>query len=185
MRSAIDNRVPRRIGFVGAAGGLVSVLMLAGCPGTLDLSQFQSGSGGSTGAGGGNATGGATGTGGADCTGGNDGATIVTTQCARSGCHDSSGAQFSANLDLTVNSTIGSRLVGVMAAEPTSLNMASCTSEPQPLLIAGPGQAMGLLVDKIGPNFPCGGRMPLDSVTPLSTTQQNCVIQWATTLTSQ
>jgi hypothetical protein len=174
-------------GFVGAAGGLVSLLMLAGCPGTLDLAQFQSGSGGSTGTGGSNATGGATGTGGAaaDCTGGNDGASIVTNNCARSGCHDSASAQFSASLDLTVNATIGSRLVGVMAAEPTALNMASCTSEQEPLLMAGPGQATGLLVDKIGPNFPCGGRMPLDSVAPLSTTQQNCVIQWATTLTSQ
>jgi hypothetical protein len=184
MRSAIRDEVLRRIGFAGAAGGLVSVLMLAGCPGTLDLSQFQSS--GNTGAGGTNATGGTTGSGGtaADCTGGNDGATLVTNNCARSGCHDSSSAQFSASLDLTVNSTIGSRLVGVMAAQPTAFNMASCTSQPQPLLIAGPGQAMGLLVDKIGPNFPCGGRMPLDSVAPLSTTQQSCVIQWATTLTS-
>jgi hypothetical protein len=183
MRSAVPNEVLRRIGFVGAAGGLVSVLMLAGCPGTLDLSQFQSGSGGSSATGG---SGGATGTGGAaaNCTGGNDGATIVMGQCAVSGCHDSSGAQFSAGLDLTVNATIGSRLVGVPAAQPTAFNMASCTSEQEPLLIAGPGQAMGLLVDKIGPNFPCGGRMPLDSVAPLSTTQQNCVIQWATTLTS-
>jgi len=157
---------------------------VAGCPGTLDLSQFQSGSGGSSPTGG---SGGSTGTGGAsaNCTGGNDGATIVMGQCAVSGCHDPSGAQFSASLDLTVNSTIGSRLVGVPAAQPTAFNMASCTSEQEALLIAGPGQATGLLVDKIGPNFPCGGRMPLDSVAPLSTTQQNCVIQWATTLTSQ
>ena len=185
MTSPGRSDVLRGGGFAGAAGGLLSVLMLAGCPGTLDLAEFQSGSGGSNATGGSGQSGGSTGTGGAsaDCTGGNDGATIVTNSCAIGGCHDPSGAQFSASLDLTVNSTIGSRLVGVPAAQPTAFNMASCTSEQEALLIAGPGQATGLLVDKIGPNFPCGGRMPL-GYPPLSTTQQNCLTQWATTLTS-
>jgi hypothetical protein len=184
MRSLGRSDVLGWSGFAGTAGGLVSVLMLAGCPGTLDLSEFPTGSGG-TNATGGSGSGGSTGTGGAsaDCTGNNDGATIVTMQCAVSGCHDSASAQFSASLDLTVNSTIGSRLVGVMAAQPAGINMASCSSEQEPLLKANTSPAMGLLVDKIGPNFPCGGQMPLDSL-PLSTTQQNCLIQWATTLTS-
>lgn len=194
MQSLLRSQVSGWLGFAGAAGALVSVLVLSGCPGTLDVSRFETGgsngTGGSGGSGGGTGgtggSGGSSGTGGAsaDCTGNNDGATIVTMQCAVSGCHDTASSQFAANLDLTVNSTIGSRLVGVMAAQATALNMASCSSEQEPLLEANTNPAMGLLVDKIGPNFPCGGRMPLDNPAPLSTTQQTCLIQWATTLTS-
>jgi hypothetical protein len=89
MTSPGRSDVQRRGGFAGAAGGLLSVLVLAGCPGSLDLAEFQSGSGGSNATGGSSQTGGSTGTGGAsaDCTGGNDGATIVTNSCAVSTCH--------------------------------------------------------------------------------------------------
>jgi hypothetical protein len=161
--------------------------MLSGCPGTLDLTRFEnSGTGGNTGTGGSNPTGGATGTGGtaSNCTGNNDGATIIAMNCAVSGCHDTAGAPFSASLDLTVNATIGSRLVGVMAAAPTATNQAVCTSEQEPYLIAQPGPAMGLLIDKVKPTRPCGAQMPADSAFLLTPTQQSCLIQWATTLTS-
>ncbi len=167
----------------------MSALMLSGCPGTLDVNEFSmTGSGGNTatgGTGGGNPTGGATGTGGtasSNCTGGNDGATIVTMTCATQGCHDPTGAPFSGSLDLTVNSSIGSRLVGVMASQPTGTNMAACTSQTEPYL-AATNPVTGLLIDKIKPTYPCGSRMPYAGL-PLSTTQQNCLIQWATTLTS-
>jgi hypothetical protein len=155
--------------------------MLSGCPGTLDPSQFQtvSGSGGTTGTGG-------SGTGGTannDCTGGNDGATIVSTICAASGCHDTADANtFGAGLDLTVNSSIGSRLVGVQS--PGDINAgAACTGNTEPYLVAQSSPATGLLIDKLNPTPPCGSRMPY--VGPaLTTTQQTCLIQWATTLTS-
>jgi hypothetical protein len=176
--------VQRWGGFAGAAGGLVSVLMLAGCPGTLDPAEFQAGSGGSTATGGSGQTGGSTGSGGAaaSCTGGNDGATIVTNNCATSDCHDPAGASFSGGLDLTVDSGISARLVGV-TSQGTANNGSSCMGESEPYLVAQSNPATGLVIDKIGPNPPCGSRMPFVGPT-LSTTQQTCLIQWATTLTS-
>jgi len=186
MQSPLRSQVSGRVGFAGAAGALISILMLSGCPGTLDPALFQTGTGGSgSGTGGSSSTGGSTGTGGssANCTGSNDGPTLVTNQCAYAGCHDTADAQFSANLDLTVDSTISSRLVGVMAAQPAGSNQAACMNETEPLLVAGSNPATGLLVDKIKPNPPCGVRMPFSGIA-LSTMQQTCLIQWATTLTS-
>jgi hypothetical protein len=182
MQSTLRSHVPGWVGFAGAAGALVSVLLLSGCPGTLDPALFQTGTGGT---GGSNSTGGTTGTGGSssNCTGSLDGAALVASQCAYAGCHDSSSAQFSADLDLTVDSTISSRLVGVMAAQPAGSNQARCMDETEPLLVAGSNPATGLLVDKIKPNPPCGVRMPYSGIA-LSTMQQTCLIQWATTLTS-
>ena len=93
MQSLLRSQVSGWVGFAGAAGALVSVLMLSGCPGTLDPTLFPTASGSTgrerSGTGGGNPTGGSTGTGGtsSNCTGGNDGATIVMSQCAISGCH--------------------------------------------------------------------------------------------------
>ncbi len=178
---------PEWVGFAGTVGVLVSVLMLSGCPGTLDLSQFKGTGGSGSGTGGSNPTGGSTGTGGtaSNCTGNNDGATIVTMNCAVSGCHDTAGAPFSASLDLTINSTVGSRLVGVMAAAATATNQAVCTSQQEPYLIAQPGPATGLLIDKITMTHPpCGAFMPADAPSLLPAAQQSCLIQWATTLTS-
>ena len=190
MQSVFRGHVRGWVGLASAAGALISVLTLAGCPGTLDPALFPTGSGasngtGGSGTGGSNPTGGSTGTGGssANCTGSNDGPTLIAGQCAYIGCHNASGAQFSANLDLTVDSTIGARLVGVMAAQPYGSNQASCMNETEPLLVAGSNPATGLFVDKIKPNPPCGARMPFTGIA-LSTMQQTCLIQWATTLTS-
>jgi|HubBroStandDraft_2_1064218.scaffolds.fasta_scaffold23720_3 hypothetical protein len=189
----VGQRVGRRVGrvgFAGAAGALVSVLMLSGCPGTLDPSQFGSGSGGST------ATGGSTGTGGAaanNCTGDLDGATLVMTQCAISGCHDATDANtLGAGLDLTVDSSIGSRLVGVVSPGDTNASSV-CGGNTEPYLVSGSNPATGLLVQKIQTSPKCattesppccGTPMPYPGIVLLSVQQQNCLIQWATTLTS-
>ena len=181
------------VGGAGAAGVLVAVLMLSGCPGTLDPTLFNTGTGGSnatggsgSGTGGSNPTGGATGTGGSpgNCTGGNDGATLVATNCASSGCHDSAGSAFSGGLDLTVDANIGSRLVGVTSVG-TANNESKCMGNTTPYLNAGSNPATGLLIDKISStNPPCGSFMPYASPSLLPAGQRTCLIQWATTLTS-
>ncbi len=179
---------PGRLGrWLGALVALVAVPSLGGCPGTLDqaLSAEASGSGG------GGATpgsGGSTGTGGGgtfDCTGGNDGATLVTARCAVSGCHVAgvAGAGQSGGLDLTVNAGLASRLVGVTTVG-TATNSSKCVGNPEPYLETGVTPAMGLLIEKMTNTPPCGDQMPDFSAQPLSTTQQNCIIQWATTLVS-
>jgi hypothetical protein len=191
MQSLLRRHVPVGVGFAGAAGALVSVLMLSGCPGTLDPSQFQSGSGGTTGTGGSSSgTGGATSN---NCTGGNDGASVVTGNCAISGCHDTSDANtLGAGLDLTVDATIATRLVGVVSPGDTSAG-STCGGNSEPYLNSGSNPATGLLVQKIlsSPKCStsdsppcCGDPMPYPGFALLSTQQQTCLIQWATTLTS-
>lgn len=178
---------------VGLAGALMSVLMLSGCPGTLDPHEFQTGgntgSGGITatgGTGGGNPTGGAIGTGGnPNCTGGNDGATIVTMNCASVSCHIPGAVNdgTTGGLDLTVDANIASRLVGVMSVG-TADNMSKCMGNTTPYLNPGSKPATGLLIDKINPSPPCGVQMPASSPMFLTPMQKTCLIQWATTLTS-
>jgi len=168
---------------------LVSVLILSGCPGTLDPNQFNmtSGTGGS-GSGGSNPTGGSTGTGGGSgsCTGGNNGANIVTANCATTFCHipGDKNAGTSGGLDLTVDANIGSRLVGVKTVGSVD-NASECVGNTTPYLNAGSNPATGLLIDKVTMTHPpCGGQMPDSAPFPLTATQQSCLIQWATTLTS-
>ncbi len=156
MQSVFRSNVSGWVGLAGAAGALVSVLTLSGCPGTLDPTLFTTGTGGSggsgSGTGGSNPTGGSTGTGGAavNCTGANDGATLVTSQCASpSGCHNTAdAANFAAGLDLTINSTIASRLVDVTSPGDTAANSA-CGGNTEPYLKSGSNPATGLLVQKI------------------------------------
>lgn len=189
MQSPRRSQVSGWVGLAGVAGALVAVLTLSGCPGTLDPNQFtNNGSGGNTGSGGSNPTGGSTGSGGgnASCTGDNDGATIVTMNCATSSCHIPGPANDgnSGGLDLTVDSNIGSRLVGVMSVG-TAANSSQCMGNSTPYLNANSNPATGLLIDKLqASTLPCGALMPFASPMPLSTTQRNCLIQWATTLTS-
>jgi hypothetical protein len=191
MQRAVHRYVPGWFGFAGAVGAVVSVLALTGCPGTLDpeLAKMATGAGNSTGTGGGGTGGGGTGGGGSsgtggtvasNCTGGNDGAMMVASICATSGCHDTSDAPFSGGLDLTVNSSIGSRLVGGSAG--TVAQNSSCTGMG-PYLDPGSNPATGLLIDKVKATFPCGNQMPFGG-TPLTAQQQTCLVQWATTLTS-
>jgi hypothetical protein len=99
--------------------------------------------------------------------------------CAISGCHSTSSASLlGAGLDLTVNSSIGSRLVGVMSAGKGN---SMCKGSTEPYLVAKTNPAMGLFVDKLNPSPPCGVQMPQVGG-PLTSDQQNCIIQWATGL---
>jgi len=195
MQSPLRSQVSGWIGIGGAASALVTILMLSGCPGTLDPALFPtSGAGGSNATGGSNPTGGSTGTGGTapgNCTGGNDGATLVMGQCAISGCHDTTSANTAgAGLDLTVNSSIASRLIGVVSSGDSSAG-STCGGNTNPYLNANSNPATGLLIDKIksspkctANSACCGTPMPYPGISLLSSTQQTCLIQWATTLTS-
>jgi hypothetical protein len=180
-----------RYWLAGAVGALGAVTTLSGCPGTLDpqVAALASESGGSSGSStGGNGSGGATGSGGStvDCTGNNDGATIVTMNCATSDCHIPGAANdgTAGGLDLTVDANIGARLVNVTSVG-TASNGSKCAGNTEPYLKGGVTPAMGLLIDKVQmAHPPCGAQMPYAAPFPLTATQQTCLIQWATTLTS-
>lgn len=163
------------------AGLLLAAGALTGCPGSLDPDLMgqppSTGSGGSTGTGGSMGTGGGSGN---NCTGDNDGATIVTSQCVV--CHSTSAAnQLGGGLDLTIDANIKSRLVGVKSPS-NEVGMSECGGKG-PYLNAGSSPATGLLIDKIQmATPPCGKQMPW-LLPALPTVQQQCLIQWATTLT--
>ncbi len=197
MQSLLRSQVSGWVGFAGAAGALATVLALSGCPGTLDPSMFKNtggsngtGTGGSgSGTGGSNPTGGSTGAGGTasgNCTGGNDGASILTQNCATSFCHIPGAVNdgTAGGLDLTPDSNIGSRLVGVTSVG-TATNGSMCVGNTTAYLVAGITPATGLFIDKFTmAHPPCGAQMPFDAPMPLNATQQMCLIQWATTLIS-
>ena len=155
---------------VGAALVLIASL---GCAGSLDPKEFPA-TGSSGGAGGGASA--------AICVGDLDGATIVMTSCAVVGCHDAADASFSgAGLDLTIDPTISSRLVG--ATSPGDTDAGSlCGGNETPYLNASSSPATGLLIDKLAPDPPCGSRMPQGGA--LTSQQRTCLIAWATTLTA-
>jgi hypothetical protein len=188
MQSSIRSDLSGWVGLVGAAGALVSVLVLAGCSGTVDPAVVKSGTGGNTGTGGSSPTGGATGSGvtALNCTGDNDGVSVIMVNCATTFCHIPGAANdgTAGGLDLTVDANIGSRLVGVTSVG-TADNASKCMGNSTPYLTAGSNPATGLLIDKVTMTHPpCGDQMPEDAPFPLSTMQKNCLIQWATTLTS-
>ena len=198
MQSAIRRNVSGRFGFLRAAVALASVLTLFGCSGAMDPAVVKAGTGGSTGSGdtgnggtgnaGSGSAGGATGTGGSalDCTGANSGASILTANCATSFCHIPGAANdgTAADLDLTVDANIGSRLVGVTSGG-TADNGSRCMTSSTPYLDPGSNPATGLLIDKVTMTHPpCGDQMPKGAPFPLSTMQKSCLIQWATSLTS-
>ena len=152
----------------GVGAALVIIASL-GCAGSLDPSEFPA-----TGSGGGGPT--------ATCAGDLDGAKIVMKSCAVVGCHDATDANLSgAGLDLTVDATIGSRLVGVTSPGDTDAGSA-CGGNQEPYLNASSSPATGLLIDKVASNVPCGSRMPLGGA--LTSQQQSCLVAWATTLTT-
>jgi hypothetical protein len=167
-------RRPLRWGaFAGAAGALLAACVLTGCPGDIDPSIMMpaSGSGGS-----GSGTGG--GSGNVDCSGANAGDQIVMNTCAQSSCHSSSNNILNAGLDMTLDSNIGSRLVGVMSkGQGASL----CGSSTEPYLVPNVTPATGLLIDKLNSSPPCGVQMP--ELPPyLTAAQTQCFINWATTI---
>ena len=202
MQRVGRRHVPGWFGVASAVGALISVSMLSGCPGTLDPSAFpppSTGSGGSgmatggsSATGGNSATGGSTGSGGATgtggttpltCTGNNDGATIISGTCAQQFCHDSSGAADCGGLDLTNDSGLASRLIGVQSMGSPSTNGSLCAgTTTNPYLVANSNPATGLLIDKIQTKVACGDPMPLAGT--LTNMQRKCLVQWATTLTS-
>jgi len=174
MPRAMHRHLPPSVRPFGGAS-FVLLLALSGCPGMLDPDVLKM----ATGAGGNTGSGGNTGTGGTSSNCAAEGASVIMSTCATIGCHDPTGATFSGGLDLTVDSTIGSRLVGVM---PGTAASSACTGDG-PYLVAGSNPATGLLIDKLQTVPPCGNQMPLGQLT-LKAQEQSCLIQWATTLTS-
>jgi hypothetical protein len=179
----------RASGWLGLLGVLAISLCSLGCPGTLDPSLLGLLDGGGSGAtGGSSAKGGKGATGGASATGGsggaagggctNGGADLVTNSCVSIGCHDSLTVE--AGLDLTPNSSVGSRLIGVKS---TGASASACGGFATPYLVAGSNPATGLLINKIslsnGNAGLCGDAMPYPGVTLLSANQQTCIEQWA------
>jgi hypothetical protein len=216
MQLNLQRLVPGWVGVAGAVGAFLAVSALSGCPGNLDPvlagmalggssgsgsggngsgSGGSNNSGGSTGSGG-SSSGGSTGTGGGtvSCTGNLDPTTLIMTQCASSGCHDSTYAdQYGAGLDLTVNSTIKSRLVGVTSPGNTGAG-SKCAGNTEPYLNPNSNPATGLLIQKFSSSPKCsssesppccGDAMPSPGIVLLTANQQTCLIQYFTTLTTQ
>ena len=141
-----------------------------GCPGTLDPSLVGTETTGTGGTGA--ATGGGTGgTNGAGCADG--GTQIVASLCATIGCHDSTTME--GGLDLTPNSAIGSRLVGVTSTG----NGPDSVCGGKTYLVTGSNPASGLLIDKIKGAQTCGAGMPYPGASLLPASQQACIEQWA------
>jgi hypothetical protein len=173
-------RRPLRWGAIAGAAGalLLAAVALTGCPGDIDpsIKMPLQGTGGS-----GSGTGGTSG--GGDCTGGNSGDQIIATTCAVSGCHTGGTVSTTgAGLDLTLDSGLQTRLVGVMSSGSNIFSL--CNSVHEAYLNDNSDPATGLLIDKINSSPPCGVQMPQIGA-HLTADQINCVVQWATTLTSQ
>jgi hypothetical protein len=191
--------------FVSAVSGCPGTLdptlagMASGSGGSGSGSGGSNNSGGSTGSGGSSNSGGSTGSGGSstDCTGNNDINFIVMgtgdsrcpgtacNACAQSGCHipdsgSTKSASLSGGLDMTLDSGIGSRLIGVFSG--TTANASECTSSGKNYLDAQSNPATGLLIDKIKANPSCGKRMPYPGITVLTSAQITCFQNWAESL---
>jgi hypothetical protein len=171
----------RASGWLGLLGVVATSLGATGCPGTLDPALLGNGTG-TGGTGGGGGTGGTV-----TC----DVTTIFTQSqgvvlgCTTTGCHNTSDAPVSAaGLDLTLNATIGSRLVGVVSPGDTAAGSV-CSGVTTPYLNPGQNPATGLLIDKITlPSgsaglCPGGTAMPYPGINRLTATQITCVEQWA------
>lgn len=159
----------------GVTGWLLAAGAVAGCAGSLDPSLNQTGSGGNDGTGSGGNMGSGGGGSSLTCTGDNDPMMILTSTCTT--CHVSGNA-LSAGLDLTPDSNIKTRLVGVKSA---GMGASECGGNSEPYLTAGSNPATGLFIDKLG-NPPCGVKMP--EIGSVTTMQVQCLKQWATTLTN-
>ena len=96
-------------------------------------------------------------------------------------CHDAQGS--AAGLDLTTPGW-DRRLVG---ASPKTTSQAAfpslCAGQGRVYLVPGSQPAVGLFLDKLKPNPPCGGREPLlgSFVTP---EDLDCFQRWANVLTT-
>ena len=143
---------------------VVSLLGLAGCPGTLSFDP-----GGGAGQGGGNP----------DSGGG------LQTSCANAdtllqmctSCHNPTSSVSFANLDL-ISDGVAARLVGVAA---TTMGTSGKCGGKVNLLNGGTLPAVGIFIDKITKvtgQQPCGDPMPFGNG-PLAPTDQACLQAWA------
>jgi hypothetical protein len=93
-------------------------------------------------------------------------------------CHYA-GSVLGAGLDLASAGVVG-RLVGKgPSTDPTAM----CQSSGKNYLVASSNPATGLLIDKITMSPPeCGSAMPIGP--QLTATQQKCLTDWATAVTT-
>jgi hypothetical protein len=150
----------------------------AGAAGTTGAAGTASA--GTTGAAGTTSTG-AAGSGGPGC----DIAPLIKTyNCALAlACHDARGS--AANLDMA---SLGweKRLVGMSPTNsPAPITPSVCAGQGQVELVTGVLPAVGLFLQKLLPNPPCGDRMPTTGPPYLSDTEMACVQAWANALVAQ
>jgi hypothetical protein len=161
--------LPPGLNQAACRAGAVFLLLAApiGCPGTLEdplrFISYEGGAGnvGSSGSGGSSGGGGT-----CDAPG-----TIFNSTCALSGCHNSTNAPTSGNLDLSdlTAANITARLINVPSVGMTSVLRIN-TADP----------AQSALVTKISSSPPFGARMPYGG-TPLSAADIQCVTDWVDT----
>jgi hypothetical protein len=158
-RSALALRAASSVMFV--LGTALGVLLLTGCPGTLDDKQRFLVDGGSAGRGSNDAAPpGEPDAGLGPC--GDVVARIFDPSCGGTGCHGGTGAQ--QNLDL-VSPGVAARVVGV-----SGVGCASILADP-----ANPESS--LIYQKLSPTPPCGSPMPL-ARPALSDEDAACVLAW-------
>jgi hypothetical protein len=148
---------------VASAALVVSLLGLAGCPGTLGFDP-----GGMAGQSGGNPDGGVQ----LSCAT----ADTVLQQCTS--CHNPTSQASFANLDL-MSDGVAARLVGVAA---TTMGTGMCSGRGN-LLNRGTLPAAGIFIDKITGHQTCGGSMPFGGGL-LPAADQGCLQAWANGLVS-
>lgn len=153
-----DTRPRQRAFAVAACAALfVASLGLAACPGSLDTNEFPAAGSGSSGGCGDVPTG------------------LLKQRCAVSGCHTAASPQ--GKLDLTADSGLTTRLVGVDSTSGTCMGKLIDKTSPD----------QSLLYTKTGPSSPCGSPMPLPSTTdkkgtPLNDAERKCLLDWITTV---
>jgi len=158
-RSALTLRAARSAVLV--LGTALGVLLLAGCPGTLDDKQRFLVDGGSAGRGSDDAAAPADSDAGLGACG--DVVTrIFVPSCGGTGCHGATGAQ--QDLDL-VSPGVAARVVGV-----SGVSCATTLADP-----ANPEAS--LIYQKLSPTPPCGAPMPLARPS-LSDEDAACVLAW-------
>jgi hypothetical protein len=175
---------------IGALGSALLTLCLAGCPGTLDSSQFPPMTSGAAGAG--NTSGAAgmtgaagmmvaaagmsgTGTPGCDIT-----PLVATYMCAKGGCHDDAG--MSAGFSMTGN-TWWMNLVGVTPKGGGTFITSVCSTSTTPYITKGSATGDGLFLDKVKEATPpCGAQMPFGGPTFPTTQEVTCFQQFTTAL---
>jgi hypothetical protein len=106
---------------------------------------------------------------------------IVKSGCTIDGvCH---GAMPAAGLDFKSPGWEARLLGGTPTRGAGVLAMTMCADQGRVYLVPGSNPAVGLLLDKLGPNPPCGQRMPF-GLPALQPADLACFQAWATALTT-